>query len=112
MACSGEELSLLSRIAPQLNERLDPLVVWAFTASFMSGLWICRIDYTIEGENPKAEMKSALIEGRDRFDNLVAIDRFVSLKPRIFRERPSIAILREGLIMLELESPEPGQREV
>lgn len=109
---SEEELSLLGRLAPQLNERLGPLVVWAFSASFMPGLWISRVDYTIEGEDPKRQMKSALIEGQDRFDDRVTIDQFIPMRPRIFRDRPSIAILREGLIMLELESPELGQREV
>jgi hypothetical protein len=107
-----EELSLLGRLAPRLNERLGPLVIWTFSASFMPGLWISRVDYTLEGEDPKRQMKSVLIEGRDRIDDRVTIDQFIPMRPRIFRYRPSIAILREGLIMLELESPDLGERVV
>lgn len=106
MQCSEDEYTLLCRIAPALNQQLGPLVVWAFTASFMEGdIWVSRMDYTIEGENHKRAMKSLLMEGRAS-----KIDMMRPLPPRIFRERPSIAILREGLILMEIESPDPGER--
>jgi hypothetical protein len=109
-----EETALLIKLAPALNQRLGPLVVWAFTASFMAdGWWISRMDYTLEGEDQTKTMKGLLMEGRTPTFGIVntpEIRTMNYMRPRIFRERPSIAILREGLILLELESPDPGER--
>lgn len=100
------EEDLMVRLAPTLNQRLGgALVVWEFTASFMpNDRWISRMDYTLDGEDQKA-MKSVLMEGRG-----YSIYMMRPMKPRIFRVRPSVARLRAGLIMLELENPDPGER--
>ncbi len=110
MGCTSTdaELSLLRTIAPQLTSRLGPILIWVFSATFTSfGTWVVRMDYVREGDDPDVKMKSILLEGtNDR------IEGSQPMRPRIFRERPSIIILRDGLIQLELEAPELGEREV
>jgi len=100
------EDALLARLAPTLNGMLGgALVVWEFTASFMSdGHWVSRMDYTLEGEDRKA-MKSLLMEGRGS-----KISMTHPMRPRVFIGSKYMAILRAGLIMMELESPDPGER--
>jgi hypothetical protein len=107
---SSEEEALLHLLAPDINRQLGgggDLVVWYFTASFMpDDNWVSRIDYTLEGEDKKS-MKSLLMEGRG-----FKIDSMTAMRPRIILEQPSVAALRVGLIMMEVESPDPGERVV
>ena len=107
MYINDEEWALLSLLAPQLNEQLGPLVVYIFTASFVfnNQAWVARMEYTLEGEDPDKDMKSLLMEG-----SASKIWTQSIMKPRIFRDRPSIAILRQGLIEMELENPDAGER--
>ncbi len=105
MYINDDEWSLLRLLAPQLNEQLGPLVVYIFTASFTSNTWVARIEYTLEGEDPDKDMKSLLMEGQG-----AKIWNRSVMKPRTFRDRPSIVILRQGLIEMELESPDVGER--
>jgi hypothetical protein len=107
MYINDEEWALLRLLAPQLNDRLGPLTVYIFTASFMYSdqTWVARMEYTLEGEDSEKDLKSLLMEGKGP-----VIWNTSVMKPRVFRDRPSIAILRQGLIEMELEGPDAGER--
>ena len=100
------ELQLLSRTVGYLNKRLGNfLVIWEFTASFCSdGSWVARMDYTLEGE-ASSKMKGLFIQGYND-----KIDTINQIRPRVFMIRPSIVRLRAGMLELEVQNPDMGER--
>jgi hypothetical protein len=96
---------LLYKLAPELNNRLGPIAIWEFTASFMSdGWWLARVDYILEGQLPAKHMKGLLIDGYYSGDKCIISSTRI-MNPRVFLERRSIAILRAGIIQLTIEAP-------
>ncbi len=101
----NQERDLLFKLAPELTDRLGPIVIWEFTASFISnGSWIARMDYMLEGERSNKNMKSILIDGFS-FNDKPKIISTRYMNPRIFMESRLVALLREGFIRYIIESP-------